>query len=111
MLALVSLPDFDPAQPGEASDETRFNRATLGLYEMGSTFKIFNTAIALDSGTATLADGFDATKPIRIGRYMHQRLQRQAPLADHPGDLHLLVQHRLGEDGRSVRRRDRSRRT
>ena len=37
---------------------------------MGSVFKIFNTAIALDSGTATLADGFDATKPIRIGGYM-----------------------------------------
>src|SRR5689334_2639186 len=69
VLALVSLPDFDPAEVGEASDDARFDRATLGLYEMGSTFKIFNTAIALDSGTATLADGFDATKPIRIGGY------------------------------------------
>jgi cell division protein FtsI (penicillin-binding protein 3) len=69
VLSLVSLPDFDPARPGEATDDTRFDRATLGLYEMGSTFKIFNTAIALDSGTATLADGFDATKPIRIGGY------------------------------------------
>ncbi|MGH6892961.1 MAG: peptidoglycan D,D-transpeptidase FtsI family protein, partial [Dongiaceae bacterium] len=69
ILALVSLPDFDPARPGDASDDTRFNRATLGLYEMGSTFKIFNTAIGLDSGTATLADGFDATKPIRIGGF------------------------------------------
>jgi cell division protein FtsI (penicillin-binding protein 3) len=69
ILALVSLPDFDPSRPGEATDDARFNRATLGLYEMGSTFKIFNTAIALDSGTVTLADGFDATKPIKIGRY------------------------------------------
>ena len=70
VLSLVSLPDFDPARPGEASDDTRFDRATLGLYEMGSVFKIFNTAIALDSGTTTLADGFDATKPIRIGGHM-----------------------------------------
>jgi cell division protein FtsI (penicillin-binding protein 3) len=69
VLALVSLPDFDPARPGEATDDARFDRATLGLYEMGSVFKIFNTAIALDSGTATLADGFDASKPIRIGGY------------------------------------------
>jgi cell division protein FtsI (penicillin-binding protein 3) len=69
VLALVSLPDFDPARPGDASDDSRFDRATLGLYEMGSTFKVFNTAIALDSGTATLADGFDASKPIRIGGY------------------------------------------
>jgi cell division protein FtsI (penicillin-binding protein 3) len=67
VLAMVSLPDFDPAKPGEASEDARFDRATLGLYEMGSVFKIFNTAIALDSGTVTLADGFDATKPIRIG--------------------------------------------
>src|SRR5688572_22653256 len=44
VLSLVSLPDFDPARPGEASDDTRFDRATLGLYEMGSVFKIFNTA-------------------------------------------------------------------
>ena len=69
VLALVSLPDFDPARPGDASDDARFDRATLGLYEMGSTFKVFNTAIALDGGTATLADGFDASKPIRIGGY------------------------------------------
>jgi len=69
VLALISLPDFDPARPGEASDDARFNRATLGLYEMGSTFKIFNTAIGLDSGTVTLADGFDATHPIKISRF------------------------------------------
>ncbi|WP_284735533.1 peptidoglycan D,D-transpeptidase FtsI family protein [Dongia deserti] len=67
VLAMISLPDFDPARPGEAIEDARFDRATLGLYEMGSVFKIFNTAIALDSGTVTLADGFDATKPIRIG--------------------------------------------
>ena len=35
VLALVSLPDFDPAQPGEASDDTRFNRATLGALRNG----------------------------------------------------------------------------
>ncbi|HEY3148006.1 MAG TPA: penicillin-binding protein 2 [Dongiaceae bacterium] len=69
VLALVSLPDFDPARPGDATDDTRFDRATLGVYEMGSTFKVFNTAIALDSGTTTLADGFDASKPIRIGGF------------------------------------------
>jgi cell division protein FtsI (penicillin-binding protein 3) len=69
LLALVSLPDFDPARPGEATDDARFNRATLGTYEMGSTFKLFNTAIGLDSGTTTLAGGFDATHSIKIGRF------------------------------------------
>ncbi|MFO0996497.1 MAG: penicillin-binding protein 2 [Alphaproteobacteria bacterium] len=69
LIAMVSLPDFDPNRPGEAPADARFNRATLGIYEMGSTFKIFTTAAALDSGTATLRSGYDATHPIHIGRF------------------------------------------
>src|SRR5258708_22086138 len=69
VLALVSLPDFDPNKPGTATPETVFNRATLGIYEMGSTFKIFNTAMALETHTATLASSYDATQPLRIGRF------------------------------------------
>ena len=69
IVAMVSLPDFNPAQPDAAPDIGRFNRTTLGVYEMGSTFKIFNTAMALDGGVLTLDDGFDTTDPIRVGRY------------------------------------------
>ena len=69
VIAMVSLPDFDPYLAGEEPDETRFNRAVLGVYEMGSTFKIFNTAMALDYGVASLSDGYDATHPIRFGRH------------------------------------------
>jgi cell division protein FtsI (penicillin-binding protein 3) len=66
---MVSLPDFDPNLTGTAAEDARFNRATLGVYEMGSTFKIFNTALALDSGSATMSSGYDATNPIRIARF------------------------------------------
>src|SRR6185437_4619203 len=45
VVALVSLPDFDPASPGSAKPDQLFNRATLGIYELGSVFKIFNTAM------------------------------------------------------------------
>ena len=69
VLALVSLPDFDPNRPGAAAPEARFNRASLGLYEMGSVFKIFTLAMALDEGVVTLDDGYDASKPIRIARF------------------------------------------
>lgn len=69
VLALASLPDFDPNHPGDVKPEDRFNRATLGVYEMGSTFKTFVIAGALDSGTATLKSGYDATNPIHIGRF------------------------------------------
>jgi cell division protein FtsI (penicillin-binding protein 3) len=69
VLALVSLPDFDPSDPGDAPADDRFNRATLGVFEMGSVFKIFNTAIALDSKTCTISDVYDATHPIKISRF------------------------------------------
>ncbi|MBI1776969.1 MAG: penicillin-binding protein 2 [Proteobacteria bacterium] len=69
ILAMVSLPDFDPNRPGASPPENRFNRNTLGVYEMGSTFKIFNSAMALDSGTASLRSSYDARQPIRISRY------------------------------------------
>jgi cell division protein FtsI (penicillin-binding protein 3) len=69
MLAMVSLPDFDSNAPAQYEPETRFNRNTLGVYEPGSTFKIFNTAMALDYGTTTMAGGYDATKPIQISRF------------------------------------------
>src|SRR5262249_23209653 len=58
IVALSSLPDFDPNHPGATNPseakERIFNKITLGDYEMGSAFKIFNTAMALDAGTATM---------------------------------------------------------
>ena len=69
VVALTSLPDFDPNHAGKARDTARFNRATLGVYELGSTFKVFTTAIALDSGTARFSDRYDATKPLRVARF------------------------------------------
>ncbi len=69
ILSLVSLPDYDPERFGEASEDARFNRATLGVYEMGSTFKVFNTAMALETGKIRLQDTYDTTKPLRIARF------------------------------------------
>jgi len=69
VLALVSLPDFDPNHAGGAGPLERFNRVTLGVYELGSVFKIFTAAMALDAGKVTLADGYDATNPIKISRF------------------------------------------
>jgi len=69
LLGLSSLPDFDPNHPGDASADARFNRATLGVYELGSTFKIFNTAMAIDSGLVTMNDFYDASKPLKVSRY------------------------------------------
>jgi cell division protein FtsI (penicillin-binding protein 3) len=69
LLSMVSLPDFDPNNPGAGPPENRFNRVTLGTYEPGSTFKLFNVAAALDSNVVTMRDGYDASKPIQISRF------------------------------------------
>ena len=69
ILALCSLPDFDPNDVAQASDDGLFNSVTLGVFEMGSTFKTFTTAMALDSGKVTLATRYDARKPLQVGRF------------------------------------------
>ena len=69
ILAMASLPDFDPNLPKTMVDDSGFNRATKGVYEMGSTFKLFTVAMALDSGTADLSARYDATKPLRVARF------------------------------------------
>ncbi|MFI4999552.1 MAG: peptidoglycan D,D-transpeptidase FtsI family protein [Reyranellales bacterium] len=69
ILAMASLPTYDANQAKTITNEALFNRATFGVYEQGSMFKIFNTALALDSGKITLADKFDASAPIKIDRF------------------------------------------
>jgi cell division protein FtsI (penicillin-binding protein 3) len=67
VVAMASVPDFDPNNPYNAQDKDRLNRMSAGLYEMGSTFKSFTSAMVLDSGKATMASRFDASHPIRVG--------------------------------------------
>jgi cell division protein FtsI (penicillin-binding protein 3) len=69
IVAMVSEPDYDPNNPHEALDPTRINRLTKGVYEMGSTFKAFTVAMALDSGKVTLNSTFDARAPLHFGRF------------------------------------------
>ncbi|QQS13717.1 MAG: penicillin-binding protein 2 [Rhodospirillales bacterium] len=69
VLALASLPAYDPNKHRTISNDALFNRSTLGVYEQGSTFKIFNTAMTLDTGRFTTASVFDASQPIKIDRF------------------------------------------
>jgi len=77
ILAMASLPDFDPNLPTAPYPEhstipltdRMFNRITLGVYELGSIFKIFTVAMALEAGTSTISSTYDASHPITIGRF------------------------------------------
>lgn len=64
VLAMVSLPDFDPNDPGAADANSRFSRATLGVYELGSVFKVFTLATALDAGTTNFRRCYDVGHPL-----------------------------------------------
>ncbi|MTI45434.1 cell division protein FtsI (penicillin-binding protein 3) [Roseibium hamelinense] len=65
VVAMSSLPDYDPNDRSQALEKDRLNRATGGVFEMGSVFKSFTTAMALDSEQVSINDSFDATRPIR----------------------------------------------
>ncbi len=69
IVAMVSLPDYDPNSPKQANDPLRINRLTTGVFEMGSTFKALTLAMALDSGKVTLKSTFDARNSLRYGRF------------------------------------------
>jgi cell division protein FtsI (penicillin-binding protein 3) len=67
VIALVSLPDFDPNEPGLALHPDRINRMQVSRYEMGSIYKAITTALALDTGLFTLRSTFDVSRPLTIG--------------------------------------------
>ena len=75
IISLASLPAFDPndrptaAVTGDPSDSPLFNRAVQGLYELGSTYKIFAVAQALELGLVQPETMVDADAPMRWGKY------------------------------------------
>ena len=66
VIAMVSLPDYDPNNINKVSERAMFNFATKGVYEPGSVLKVFNAAFGLDKGNIRLTDRFDATKPLKL---------------------------------------------
>ncbi len=75
VVSIVSLPDFDPNNrpraltSGDQSDSPLFNRAVQGVYELGSTFKIFAAAQAMDLGLVNPSTEIDTKGPLKWGRF------------------------------------------
>lgn len=83
VLGLVSLPDFDPNHPNKASANEKFNRVTQGVYELGSLFKVLTFAIGFESKQISMTSGYDATQPLRVGKFLIRD--------DHPKARYLTV--------------------
>ena len=69
VLALASLPDYDPNRREQALDKDRLNRIAFGVYEMGSVFKVFTVAGVLDTGLASMRSHYDASSPIHYASF------------------------------------------
>jgi cell division protein FtsI (penicillin-binding protein 3) len=70
IIALASLPTFNPNAAGRSDANALFNRATMGVYELGSTFKPITMAAAMEAGVVTsMTKTYDASAPIAIGRF------------------------------------------
>lgn len=67
ILAITSYPTYDPNQPGAADPNALVDRAASRVYEMGSTFKTFTLAMALDSGKVNLASTFNTSQTMNLG--------------------------------------------
>ncbi|MBP1531958.1 MAG: penicillin-binding protein 2, partial [Alphaproteobacteria bacterium] len=64
VVAMASVPDFDPNENLKIEERAMFNFATKGIYEAGSVFKVFNTALSLESGKVKVTDRFDTSHPV-----------------------------------------------
>ena len=69
IIALSSLPDFNPNDPASALVKDSFNRVTAGIFEPGSIFKTVTLAGAIDSGAVNMTSDFDARYGVRFGRF------------------------------------------
>ena len=85
IIALVSLPDFDPNDrpdppvSGSPSDSPLFNRVAQGVYELGSTFKIFAVAQALEEGLVNENTMVDTKGPMRWGKFTIRDFHNYGP--------------------------------
>ncbi|WP_371157065.1 peptidoglycan D,D-transpeptidase FtsI family protein [Jannaschia sp. 2305UL9-9] len=85
VISLASLPDFDPndrprpATEGDPGDSPLFNRAVQGLYELGSTFKIFTAAQSLELGLTNSGTMINTAGPMRQGRFQIRDFDNYGP--------------------------------
>ncbi len=85
IISLASLPDFDPNDrpkpltEGDQADSPLFNRAVQGLYELGSTFKIFTTGQAVDERLVSRSTWIDTKGPMTWGKHRIRDFKDHGP--------------------------------
>jgi cell division protein FtsI (penicillin-binding protein 3) len=78
VLAMASLPSFDPNQLGQAGSGALRNRAVTDTFEPGSTQKLITVSAALDAGVVKPGTTFEVPDQIEVWD------KRYADFAPHP---------------------------
>ena len=82
IIAMTSLPDFDPNVPGASLPENRYNHASMSTYELGSVFKPLTMALALETKKSTISETFPVHKPFKVSiKYIRDDHPSKTPLA------------------------------
>jgi cell division protein FtsI (penicillin-binding protein 3) len=85
LIALASFPTFNPNAAGKSPPEAQYNRATMGVYELGSVFKPITVAAAMEAGVVrSLAQRYESGRPLTIGRF---RIRDDHPI---PGSANIV---------------------
>ncbi len=66
VIAMASLPEFNPNEPGESNVSSWRNRAMYDVYELGSAFKILTAASALEAGVTDTVRQYDVRHPLQV---------------------------------------------
>ena len=83
ILAMASLPNFDPNSPSTISPQNLYNHASMSTYELGSVFKPITMAMALENDITDLRETFPAHLPLKV----RDKFIRD----DHPSDVPLAM--------------------
>ena len=90
LVAMASMPTFNPNAAGTSDPNALFNRATLGVYELGSTFKPITVAAAMEAGVIkSVAQRYQSGAPVQIGRF---RIKDDHPIPGSANIVDTLVQ-------------------
>ena len=82
IMAMTSLPDYDPNVPGATLPENRYNHAAMSTYELGSVFKPVTMALALETKTSTINETFPVQKPFKVSiKYIRDDHPSKVPLS------------------------------
>lgn len=85
VISIASLPDFDPNDrpvaptEGRPDDSPLFNRVVQGVYELGSTFKVFTVAQALELGMVNPETIVNTQSPMTWGRHRISDFRNYGP--------------------------------